>query len=622
MEEHHLHVDVLVAGGGPAGVGAALSAARNGVRVLLVQDRPMLGGNASSEIRMHMVGANGGRHGIPLVAEARESGLVEEIRLDVCVQNPQRAPSMLDLVLYDKCRLEPNLEMLLNTTVVAAEVKGGVIQRVKAERQSTEDRFWIDASAFIDATGDGRLGLEAGATFQHGREGSDEYDEQLAVSIGDRQTLGSTLLYQAKKHERPMPFKAPAWARKFKKEELRLRPFGVPGMDLNLEFGFWWVEWGGTLDTIKDNEAIRDELLAILLGVWDFIKNESEVDAENWALEWFGFVPGKRESRRFHCLKRLKESDLLQSRKFADAIAYGGWPIDQHPPAGVDAPDEPPCDQVLLPYLYDIPLSCCISKDVKNLYFAGRNIGATHVAFASTRVMATCMTVGQGVGVAAACGVRQEKEPAELLEDRISMNWIQQRLLRQDAFLLGKRNEDPEDFALKARASASSAQEEGPAERVLSGVTRSTHGGPLSGEVKEGAICAAPGRVEASTHRWMSEPGAGFPAWLQLEWEEPQWIREVQVTFDTGLHRLLTLSMADGYTEKMEWGRPQPETVRDYRIQVATEEGDWKDLLVEKENYQRVRVHRFELQQTTAVRILVEATNGLDHARVVEMRVY
>lgn len=623
MNNSTLSCELLVAGGGPAGVATALAAARQGIDVILIQNRPVLGGNASSEVRMHIVGANGGQQGIPLVAEARESGLIEEVRLEQCVQNPQRSPSMLDLTLFDLCKREPTLRLLLNTTLVGATVEDQKIIRVQAERQSTEDAFDIEARQFVDATGDGRLGVEAGAGFWHGREAKSEYQESLAVEEADRWTLGSTLLYQARKHDCPMPFKAPSWARKIRKEDLKLRPYGQPGLDLNIEFGFWWVEWGGTLDTIKDNETIRDELLAILLGVWDFIKNDSEVDADSWALEWFGFLPGKRESRRFQCLHTLTQQDVMDSREFPDAIAFGGWPIDQHPPAGVDAPDEPPCDQVKLPYLYDIPLSSCISRDLDNLFFAGRNIGATHVAFASTRVMATCFAMGQGVGTAAAYAIQNKRAVPDLIADPGALKAIQQSLLRQDAFLLGRRNEDPSDLARQAVVSASSEQAGGAAALILSGVTRSTHGSGSPGDREGGAICAPKNRAEASAHRWMSDPEKGLPAWLQLSWKDAVDIREIQLVFDTGLHRLLTLSMADGYTEKMEWGKPQPETVRDYGVHVQNTDGDWEDVLTVRGNYQRRRAHPLDKpMRAKAIRIRVEATNGIDHARILEVRVY
>ena len=126
LSSHELDCDILVAGGGPEGVPCALAAARCGAKVILCQDRPVLGGNASSEVRMHIVGANGtGRfeRGTELETEAREGGIIEEIRLENCVRNPQRSAAMFDLILYDKCRAEPNLTLLLNTSVTGAEMR-------------------------------------------------------------------------------------------------------------------------------------------------------------------------------------------------------------------------------------------------------------------------------------------------------------------------------------------------------------------------------------------------------------------------------------------------------------------------------------------------------------------
>ena len=653
LQTHALDADILVAGGGPAGFACALSAARLGARVILCQDRPVLGGNASSEVRMHIVGATGLRDGIPLRVENREGGIIEELRLDLACRNPQRSASMLDLLLYEKCRAEPNLTLLLNTTVVGAElsVDRSRIERAIAERQSTEDQFVITAKTFVDCTGDSRLAAEAGAAFRHGREGQAEFGESLATPTADGKTLGSTLLFQARKHDRPMPFTAPPWARKFTRDDFKFRPFGKPGSDLGLEYGYWWLEWGGGLDTIKDNERIRDELLAILLGVWNYIKNESELDASHWALEWFGFLPGKRESRRCVGQYVLTEQDLLLSRAFPDAIAFGGWPIDTHPPGGVDAPDEAPCDQHHLPYLYSIPLRACVAAGVRNLMFAGRNISATHIAFASTRVMATCAVVGQGVGTAAALALREAVDPAAASARPELMSRIQQRLLRDDCYLVGVCNAEVDDLARNATVSASSEQPGGRAAQVLSGQTRAVHGpwdeasiraalaspvAPKFGanlwdevlrKVERGGgpadlTIGPPDRCFPGTHRWMSEPAAGFPAWIELRWPAPVRLSEIILVFDTGMHRHLTQSQADGYTQRMVWGRPQPETVRDYAVEVHTS-GAWRVVARETGNYQRRRSHRFAaIEGIDAVRLRVEATNGLDHARVFEIRAY
>ncbi len=623
VETHELDCDILVAGGGPAGVPCALAAARCGARVILCHDRPVLGGNASSEVRMHIVGANGTGHfdrGSELETEAREGGIIEEIRLDNCVHNPQRSASMFDLILYDKCRTQPGLTLLLNTSVTGMETVDRRITAAIAERPSTEDRFHIRAHTFIDCSGDGRPGVEAGAAFMEGRESRESFGESLAPDLADQQRLGSTILLQARKHESSMPFTAPQWARQFTRDDLRLRLYAVPGEEEPThEYCYWWAEWGGTLDTVKDNEQIRDELLAVAMGIWDHIKNgpadeptgSDPFEASHWALDWIGFLPGKRESRRFIGQHILTEQDVLTSHAFPDAIAYGGWSLDLHPPEGIDRPDLEPCIQHPVPHLYDIPLSCCIARDVSNLMFAGRNISATHVAFASTRVMATCAAVGQGVGTAAAIAVRDGISVDQLATSTETMQAVQQRLLRDDAFLIGRPASDPADLAPAATVTASSESPEGAAASVVSGTTRCVHG----------ARGVPPQRCCAGIHRWMSDPNAGLPAWLQLDWDEPVTATEVRLVFDTGLHRHLTLSHHDGYTRRMHWGTPQPETVRDYTIEVLNSE-DWQPVAEVQDNYQRLRTHALpDCGPVHALRIRILSTNGLDHARVMEIRV-
>lgn len=610
LQEHLLECDILVAGGGPAGIPCAIASARNGAKVILCHDRSVLGGNASSEVRMHICGADGSRRGIDCELEAREGGIMEEIRLETSIHNPQRSASMLDLILYEKCRNEPNLTLLLNTTVTGVSMENNRITHALAERPSTEDRFQIKADIFIDCTGDGRLGAEAGADFRRGREATHEFNEKLAQPTADSKSLGSTLLLQAKNMGKPTPFIPPTWARKFSEEDLRLRPHATGGHDRGIEYGYWWVEWGGCLDTIKDNEKIRDELLRIILGVWDHIKNSGNHGAENWALDWFGFVPGKRESRRFLGQYVLNENDLIQSKVFDDSIAYGGWPIDTHPPEGVDAPHLNPCEQHKLPYLYDIPLRACVSRNIPNLMFAGRNISATHIAFASTRVMATCAVMGQGVGTAAASAIREKCQPSELYSKKGLLKEIQQQLLRDDCFLIGQRNEDAKDLAKKAIAAASSEQANGTAQEILSGQTRSVHG-PRG---------VSPERSNTGTHRWMSNPAQGLPAWIELRWPEAIQSKEIQLIFDSGLHRFLTLSHSDGFAAKMKWGQAQPETVQDYKIE-GLQNSAWKTLVNVTQNYQRRRVHALPPESFDAIRVTVLATNGLDHARICEIRV-
>ena len=627
IEYHDLACDVLVAGGGAAGLPCALSAARCGAQVILCQDRPVLGGNASSEVRMHIVGANGtGRfdRGEPLTTEAREGGIIEEIRLENCVHNPQRSASVFDLILYDLCRREPNLTLLLNTSVTAATRTGPKIDAVVAERQSTEDVFRIHAAIYVDCTGDGRLAAEAGAVWMEGREGMQTHGESLAPEVADSYRLGSTILLQARRHDRPLPFVAPPWARKFSRHDLRLRLYATPGEEEPThEYGYWWAEWGGQLDTIRDNETIRDELLSVALGIWDHVKNGPPEDrrrdegsnpdsASHWALDWIGFLPGKRESRRLIGQHILTEHDLLRSKPFDDAIAYGGWSLDLHPPEGIDAIDRPPCEQHMVPYLYDIPLRSCIARDIDNLMFAGRNLSATHVAFSSTRVMATCAVVGQGVGTAAAYAAYHSLDSRKLATDSAAVAQIQRRLIYDDAFLIGQAGETLPNLAESATITASSEQADGAASHVASMATRAVHG----------ARGVEPGRCVASSHRWMSDRAAGLPAWLELAWDTVVTMRELQIIFDTGMDRHLTLSHHDGYTRRMIWGTSQPETVRSFSVAIERPCGSHSRIAEVDGNYQRR--YRLALPQPVELRkmrIDVTDTGGLDHARVFQILV-
>lgn len=589
---------ILIAGGGPTGVAAAIAAARNGAHVILCQDRPVLGGNASSEIRMNISGSS--TRGTELESERRESGIIEEIMLECSVRNPQRSASMLDLILYEKCRAEPNLTVMLNTTVVGANMEGSRIVSAKAVRESTEDHFEIHADLFLDCTGDGRLGFEAGAAYTTGREAAHEYNESGAILNRDAGRLGSSLLFTSRDMGRPMPFVAPVWARKFNEEDLKFRDHEA------WEFGYWWVEFGGTLDTIKDNEHIRDELLAIMLGVWDHIKNSgNHPDSENWALDWFGFLPGKRESRRFIGQHVLNQNDIEQAIDFEDVIAYGGWSMDTHPPQGIDAKDENPCHQPYTPYLYSIPLRSMISKNISNLIFAGRNMSATHIAFSSIRVMATCAVMGEGAGTFAAITVKRKIPLEQSWSNQSIVKEAQQQLLRQGAFLPGLQLET--NLARQATITASSEQARGKAINVIDGHTRSVHG-------EKGV---RPDLTVAGTHRWMAEQGDDKPC-IRLQWEEPVTLSNISIVLDTGLHRMLTLIHIDAYQARMQWGRAQAETLKEFKLIAQDEQGETEIAHVTN-NYQR-NVHlQVNLRNVKSIRLEVIATNGLDHGRVVEI---
>lgn len=589
MEQKHLQTDIAVVGGGMAGVCCAIAAARSGAQVVLVHDRPMLGGNSSSEIRMHICGADcsGARND----TDARETGILEELRLEDTVHNPQRSASMWDILLYDRVRTEPNITLLLNTCCHGVRMASSSrIAALLASNHLSETEYTISAKIFVDCSGDGRLGKEAGAQFRTGREGRNEFGETLAPPRPDNKRLGSTILFITRQHNHPMPFVPPQWITRFPTcNHLPYRHHN------SWEYGYWWVEFGGSLDTITDGDLIRDKLLAFALGVWDHIKNSGQhPQSANWALEWIGFLPGKRESRRFVGEYVLNQRDIERGELFEDGVAYGGWPIDLHPPEGILS-KEPPAQQIHVP-LYNIPLRCLYSRNVQNLFFAGRNISATHVAFGSTRVMGTCSVMGQAVGTAAALCVREGILPFEL---KPHITALQQMLLKADAYIIGVTNSDKYDLARSAEVIASSETPEGKAINVINGVRRG---------------------VGDHSNRWISDPTKGLPQWIELRFHEPVRIREVHLVFDTGLHRPLTLTHSDSYNARMIRGA-QPETVRDYDLQVIHGTST-KTVATVRGNYQRLRRHRFAPHSATALKLVVHATNGDPSARLFEIRAY
>ncbi len=447
----HVHgkYDTVVIGGGLAGVCAAIAAVRNGCTVALVQDRPMLGGNASSEMRVNITGAS------HTFRYARESGIVEEIRIEDrfrnCAEHQVNGSisAIIDLVLWEWVERESNITLFLNATarkpIMASE---RLIQALVAEQLSIEKTLHLKADVFIDCSGDGLIAAEAGAEFRMGREARDEFGEDRAPAVADHCTLGSSLMFGSRDLGRPVRFERPGWARQYPTDaDLPHRSHG------RITSGFWWIEYGGMLDTIDDNEKIRDELLKHLMGVWDHIKNHGAHGAESYIIQWVAALPSKRESRRFVGDHMLTQGDIESATVFEDRVAYGGWPIDLHPPEGIYS-TERPAHMPPLQEPYSIPFRCLCSRTIDNLMMAGRNISVSHVALGSTRVMGTCAIQGQAVGTAAALCKKHGVLPREV--GRAHIRELQQQLLKDDAYIIGLRSEDPDDVARQATATASS----------------------------------------------------------------------------------------------------------------------------------------------------------------------
>ncbi len=457
--------DICVVGGGLGGICTALSAARHGSKVVLMQDRPVLGGNSSSEIRMWICGAG------TRVRHLTETGIMEELLLENMHRNPDRNFSIWDSILYEKVKFEKNITLLLNCACCDAEAEGDRVMSVTGFQLTTYTWHEVHAKLFVDASGDSILAPLTGAEYRVGREAKSEFNEEFGLEVADRKTMGMSLMIQARETDHPVSFTPPAWAYDFPTDEsMKNKPHDI---FRRLNTNLYWIELGGEQDSIHDTEEIRDELLKIAFGAWDHLKNHGDHGAENWELEWIGFLPGKRESRRYVGDYTLTQNDVENHPKFDDEVAYGGWQIDNHLPGGfamdAKASGGAHLQKRRLSEPYGIPLRSLYSRNVKNLMFAGRNISASHLAFATTRVMATCGVIGQAVGVAASIAVREGIDPRECKDRFISE--IQATLLEDDCFLPHYRRQMP---ALTRAATLSA--DYGDASNIQNGLDRKIWG--------------------------------------------------------------------------------------------------------------------------------------------------
>lgn len=422
-------VDLLVVGGGVSGTVAAITAARRGLKTVLVQNRPVLGGPSSSESSCNSDGScvNGAQEYVN--RNARECGVIEEMKLEAYYRRANGWEQHWSLVMREWAEREPNLTLLLNTEAYDVVMDGNRISSVTARTLGSETTHVINAPVYIDCSGDSFLGGAAGAEFRVGREGRDEFGEALAVEQPDRKTMGSSISFRAIDLGRPTPFVAPPWAFKINgDEDLPYRLHNNPVQ------GYWWLEYGGELDTITDNEEIYRTLLSVLYGVWDHVKNGGQHGAENYAINWVSAVPGKRESRRLMGDYIMTQHDVVDHPDFPDTVAYGGWPIDLHPPEGVFGKSHPgSTPPMTFPGLYPIPFRCLYSRNIDNLMMGGRNISVTHVALGTTRLMATCALCGQATAAAAALVLKYGVTPREIGQKHIRE--LQAMLAEDDSVL-------------------------------------------------------------------------------------------------------------------------------------------------------------------------------------------
>ena len=441
--------DVVVVGAGTAGMGAALAAARTGARTALVHDRPVMGGNSSIELGVGTDGAAGSHPNKK--TDLRESGLCEEANLMRARAEPKTLSGAYRLMVD----AEPRLTEIPNQRVLSVEKGGDSIAAVIARDTLTGRRTRVRGTIFIDCTGDGWIGVFAGADRMFGREAQNEYNEWPAPEARDNLTMSGCLMdgylgYRYAKRGYPVPYETPPWA--------NVLP---PGFTRHIGSiaPTWWIEHGGRFDDVADPERARDELVRIVFAYWGWVKNEWEgrAAAANVEIVSVPFMNARREGYRLTGDYVLTANDALEGKMFPDRIAYGGWPLDTHDPLGMDNPNgngywkhHPGVPT------YSIPYRCLYSRNVSNLMFAGRCQSVTHIALGSVRVEATLFTLGQAAGTAAARACALKLSPREYGRKHIAE--LQQRLLKDDQYIPELKNEDTLDLARKAKVSATSVK--------------------------------------------------------------------------------------------------------------------------------------------------------------------
>jgi len=413
--------DFVVAGGGYAGLCAAIAAARFGLKVALIQDRPVLGGNASGEVRVNPVGAFESKlypHISDILKELRQTprGMDGSGGIRACPD---------DNYVEGLVTREPGIRLFLDMHVCAIERDGDRLVALRARQTRTGQELRFPAPLFADCTGDAQVGFLAGADWRLGREGQDETGEPLAPRHGDRRQLGVSNYWLADDTEQPTLFPACPWALPINSTEAMdvATPKWPPNFGKHAYAAGWNWETGFDMDQLADGEQVRDHNFRAIYGAWDFLKNKSAT-RDRYAiaeLTWVGYVMGRRESRRLLGDLVLTQQDVCTPRLYPDGCVTATWYFDLHFPHPANsryfpgqefrslAYDDPNFESLRGDIVgnyteikpYPIPYRCLYSRNISNLLMAGRNISVTHVALAPVRTMNTTAQMGAVVGRAA-----------------------------------------------------------------------------------------------------------------------------------------------------------------------------------------------------------------------------
>lgn len=387
--------DLVVVGGGYAGMGAALSAARMGCKVALIQDRPVLGGNGSSEVRVWAMG-NIRRGKFPRVGE-----IIEEFS-DHAKKSPGTYEEFGDAKKEAVVRAEPNIDLFLNHHAYQVDMDGEKkIAGVYAFDTRTSEQKRFTGKLYVDCTGHGTIGFLAGADFDMAEKGR----------------MGMSNMWAWDEADKPREFPATPWAL-----DLTMKDFPYP----RDHHGQWFWESGFDKDAIGDAEGIRDWNLRAVYGAFNAMKNKDGADKHAPAyLTWVAYVGGPRESRLLQGDIVLNQDDIISKRDFSDGCVPSTWSIDLHYPKKQFAekfPDNPFISiavhdqRVDRNFGYPVPYRCFYSRNIDNLFMAGRCISVDHEALGTVRVMKTCGMMGEVVGKAASICATYDCTPREVYE--------------------------------------------------------------------------------------------------------------------------------------------------------------------------------------------------------------
>lgn len=597
--------DFVVVGGGPAGVPAAIAAARHGLKVALVQDRPVLGGNISSELGVLLNGS--GWH-----LGYREGGIIEEAVLSKAYAARGNVLSF-SRVFGEMVAAERNITLFMNARVYAVEKSGERISAALARNTLSGVRTRIRGRLFADTTGDGWIGYFAGAKYMFGREGVKKFNESCAPDVPDMTTMSGCLLggYGLPRMtlcKKDMPFTTPGWVYPL--------PEGFYRKSDGLRFK-WWLEHRGELDDCKDPELARDTLIRIFMAYWGWMKNETpdkkiRALAARHELISLPYMNGRREGMRIVGDYIFTEKDAYVKTDPSDSIGHTGWALDTHDPLGVDNPKGNGAWRLHSPEIprpVGIPYRILYSVNVPNLFMAGRNVSCSHVGLGTLRVSATCAVMGQAVGTAAAGCVRYGVDPREYGKRHIEE--LRRNLHRDGQFIPGYAGRDSSNLALGATASATSEEKGNAAANVVDGGIRTLPDdkGAVAKIVEDTGYGFVNHQPKGESRQWISDPRCELPQSVTVRLAGVREASEIRVVFDSDFF----------LPSKWVHHRVPSTLARAYRVETSLDGVTWETVADVKSNRSMLAVHRFAPRRVREVRVTVTETYGSASARVFEI---